>query len=83
MPEVNHPMRSATQEPGTEHNIGTILQNRCKKDGIFFRVILQVRVLNDDYVAGCVLETSTQSCALPEIAFLQHESYRPTREVSL
>jgi len=25
MPEVNHPMRSPAQEPGTEHNIGMIL----------------------------------------------------------
>ena len=25
MPEVNHAMRSAAQEPGTEHNVGTIL----------------------------------------------------------
>ncbi len=40
MPEVNHPMRSAAQEPGTEHNVGTILQNRRKKDGVFDRVIL-------------------------------------------
>ena len=25
MPEVNHSMRSAPQEPGAKHNIGTIL----------------------------------------------------------
>ena len=59
MPEVNHAMRSAAHEPGTEHNVGTILQNRRKKDGVFARVILQIGVLNDDYVSGCVLETST------------------------
>lgn len=70
-------MRSAAHEPGTEHNVGTILQNRCKKDGVFARVILQVGVLNDDYVAGCVLETCTQSCALPEIAILQHDLIDP------
>jgi len=40
MPEVNHAMRAAAQEPGTEHNVGTILQNRGKKDGIFSRVVL-------------------------------------------
>ena len=70
MPEVNHAMRPAAQEPGTEHNVGTILQNRCKKDGVFGRVILQVGILNDYYVSRCVLKTSTQSCAFPEIAFL-------------
>src|SRR6266550_3726157 len=40
MPEVNQAMRAAAQEPGTEHNVGTILQNRGKKDGIFSRVVL-------------------------------------------
>ena len=83
MPEVNHPMRSAAQEPGTEHNIGTILQNRCKKDGVFARVILQVGVLNDDYVSRSCLETSTQSCSLPEIALPAARVCRPIREVSL
>ena len=78
MPEVDHPMRSATQEPGTKHNIGTIFQNRCKKDGILARVILQVGVLNDDYVTRSCLETSKQSCSLPEIAFLQHEFVNPS-----
>ena len=28
MPEVNYAMRAAAQEPGTENNVGTILQNR-------------------------------------------------------
>ena len=83
MPEVNHAMRPAAQEPGTEHNIGMILENRCKKYGVFTRVILQVGVLNDDQVAGSCLETCTQSCSLPEIAFLQHDLIDPPREVSL
>ena len=71
-------MRPAAQEPGTEHNVGTILQNRCKKYGVFIRVILQVGVLNDYYVAGSCLETRAQSCSLPEIAFLQHEFIDPS-----
>ena len=70
MPEVNHAMRPAAHEPGTEHNVGTILQNRFKKDGVFFWVILQVGILNDYYVSRCALKTSTQSCAFPEIACL-------------
>ena len=78
MPEVNHPMRSAAQEPGAKHNIGTILQNRCKKDGVFIRVILQVRVLNDDHVACSCLETGAQSCSLTKIALLQHELMNPS-----
>ena len=77
MPEVNYAMRSAAHEPGTEHNVGTILQNRCKKDGVFARVILQVGVLNDYYVSCCVLKTSTQSCAFPEISLLQHDLIDP------
>ena len=77
MPEVNHPMRSAAQEPGTKHNIGTILQNRCQKDGVFARVILQVRVLNDDQVARSCLETRTQRCSLAKIALLQHDLMDP------
>src|SRR6267143_5330991 len=77
MPEVNHPMRFAAQKPGTEYNVSIILQNRCKKNGVFAGVILQVRVLNDYYVSGCVLETSTQSCAFSEIAFLQHDLIDP------
>ena len=48
MPEVNHPMRSAAQEPGTEHHVGVIFQNRRYKDGVLFGVILEVGVLNDD-----------------------------------
>ena len=78
MPEVNHAMRSAAHEPGTEHNVGTILQNRCKKDGVFARVILQVGILNDYYVSCCVLKTNTQSCAFPEIALLQHHVIDPS-----
>ena len=70
-------MRPAAQEPGTEHNIGTILQNRCKKDGVFARVILQVGVLNDDHVARSCLETRAQSCSLAKIAFLQHDLIDP------
>ena len=77
MPEVNHPMRSAAHEPGTKHNIGAVLQDRFKKDRVFFWVILQVRVLNDDHVARSCLETSTQRCSLPEIAFLQYECVNP------
>ena len=70
MPKVNYAVRSAAHEPGTENNVGTILQNRCKEDGVFTRVILQVGILNNYYVSGCVLEAGTQSCAFPEIAFL-------------
>ena len=77
MPEVNHPMRPAAQEPGTEHNIGMILENRCKKYGVLTRVILQVRILNDDQVAGRCLETRTQSCSLAKVALLQHELMDP------
>jgi hypothetical protein len=77
MPEVNHAMRPASQEPGAEHNVGTILQNRCKKDRVFLWVILQVRVLNDDHVAGSCLETRAQSCSLAKIALLQHELIDP------
>ena len=70
-------MRSAAYEPGTEHNVGTILQNRCKKDGVFVRVILQVGILNDYDVAGSCLETRAQRCSLPKIAFLQHDFVNP------
>ena len=78
MPEVNHAMRSAAQEPGTEHNVSTILQNRRKKDGIFVRVILQVGVLNDYDVARSCLETGPQRCSLPKIALLQHDFVDPS-----
>ena len=70
MPEVNHPMRSATHEPGTEHNVGTIFQNRRKKNGILARVILQVGVLNNDQITRSCVETCAQRCSLSEIAFL-------------
>lgn len=56
MPEVNHAMRPASQESRAEDNVGAILQNWCKKDGVFVRVILQVGVLNDYYVSSCFLE---------------------------
>src|SRR6266542_6067040 len=79
MPEVNDPMRSATHEPGTKHNIGTIFQNRCKKYGILLWIILQVRVLNDHEVTCSSLETSAQGCSLTEIAFLQHNLIHPPR----
>jgi len=79
MPEVNHAMRSAAQKPGTEHNVGTILQNRCKKNGVFAGVILQIRVLNDYYVSRCILKTSTQRCAFSEISFLQYDLIDPPR----
>ena len=78
MPEVNHAMRPASQEPGAKHDVGTILQNRCKKDWVFVRVILQVGVLNDYYVACSCLETRAQSCSLAKIALLQHELIDPS-----
>src|SRR5215831_5082375 len=78
MPKVNDAMRSAAQEPGTENDVGTILQNRFKKDRVFIRVILQVGVLNDHYVSCRVLETSAQSCAFPKIAFLQYDFIHPS-----
>ena len=77
MPEVNHAMRPASQEPGAEHHVGTILQNRRKKDGVFLWVILQVRVLNDYYVASSCLETRAQSCSFAKIALLQYELIDP------
>ena len=77
MPEVNHTMRPAAHEAGTEHNVGTILQNRLKKNGVFGRVILQVGVLNDYYVARSCLETRAQSCSLTAIAFLEHDLINP------
>ena len=70
MPEVNHAMRPASQEPGAEHNVGAILHNRCKKDRVFVGVILQVGVLNDDHVTRSCLETRAQSCSLAKIALL-------------
>lgn len=70
-------MRPASQEPGAEHNVGTILQNRRKKDGVFVRVIFQVGVLNDYDVARSCLETRAQSCSLAKIALLQHELIDP------
>ena len=78
MPEVNHAMRPAPQEPGAEHNVGTIFQNRCKKDWVFARVILQVRVLNDDHITRSCLEARAQSCALAKIALLQHDFIDPS-----
>src|SRR5436190_19064852 len=83
MPEVNHTMSSAAGEPGTEHHVSTILQDWSYKDRIFFRVILQVRILNDDQVASSCLKTRTQRCSLPEIAFLQHQFVDPSRRLSL
>src|SRR4030095_10984286 len=77
MPKVNYAVRSAAHEPGTENNVGTILQNRCKEDGVFTRVILQVRILNNYYVSSCVLEAGTQGCAFSKIAFLQNDFIDP------
>ena len=77
MPEVNHAMRPAAHEPGTEHNVGTILQNRFKKDRVFARVILQVGVLNYYYVASSCLKAGAQSRSLAKIAFLQHDPIDP------
>ena len=61
MPKVNYTMSSASHESGTENNVGTILQDRCKEDWVFTRVILHVGILNDYYVSCCLLKTSTQS----------------------
>ena len=78
MPEVNNAMRPASQESGTEHNVGAIFQDRCKKDWVFVRVIFQVGVLNDYYVSSCVLKARTQSCSLAKIALLQHKLIDPS-----
>ena len=77
MPEVNYPMRSAAQEPGTKHYISVTFQDRFKKDGILVGVILEVRVLNNDQITRSCMETHSQCCSFPEIAFLQHEFVDP------
>ena len=83
MPEVNYPMRPAAQEPGTKHNIGTILENWCKKYGVFIRVILQVRILNNDQLARRYLETRAQSCSFAKIALLQYDLIDPSMRFRL
>ena len=77
MPEVDHAVGAASHESRTEHNVGTTLHDRFKKNGVFTRVILQVGILNDYYVASGCLETGAQSCALAKIAFLQHDLIDP------
>ena len=77
MPEVHHAVRPATHEPGPKHNIGTIFENRFKKDGILTRVVLEVGVLNDNQVTRSCLKTHSQRCSFPKIPFLQHEPVDP------
>ena len=69
MPEINHAMRPASQEAGAEHNVGTILENRCEKERVFVRVILQIGVLND-YDLACSCLKPRAKLSLAQIALL-------------
>ena len=51
VPEVQHAMVAA-QKPRAEHRVRLSIENRLDQARQLGRVVLQIRVLNDDDVAG-------------------------------
>src|SRR5207253_5200070 len=73
MPEVKHAMRSA-EKATAEDSIRAAIENRPQQFGQLGRIVLEVGILNDNDVAGCLLNSSAHGCALALIVRLQNQA---------
>ena len=60
MPEVEDAVRFGPDKTRAEHNIGAVFDNRGDHDGIFFGVVFEVGVLDDDDLCGGVGDTGAE-----------------------
>src|SRR5512139_1980934 len=72
MPKVEGPKRAA-QEPGTVDHVRDSSDNGLEKPGILSGIVFQIRVLDYDDIARCLLETPAQGGSLSLVSFLKQD----------
>src|SRR5262249_3849212 len=73
VPEVQHSMFS-TKKPGPENDIRFAVLDRRDERGVVTRVVLEISVLDDDDVAGCMLEAQAERRTLAPVHGLDEQS---------
>ncbi|MNE55000.1 hypothetical protein D3C80_1498190 [compost metagenome] len=63
-------MRLMSHKPGTVNHIRVIHINRFQKQVVFFRVIFQICILNNNVFTVCFLNGAVNSCSLSLIVGL-------------
>src|SRR5512147_87186 len=74
VPEVEDAVRAAAEEAGTVDDVSFSLDERIEEMRILRRIVLEVRVLNDDEIPVGFLNTAAQSRALPHVFRLQQDA---------
>ena len=67
VPEVQHAMRLAARESRAIDHVGQAVDDRLDQLRVLLRIVFEVGVLDDDYVASRFGEPSAQRGALPLI----------------
>ena len=73
VPEVEDAALAASEEPRAVHDVGVSLLDRPEQLRVLARVVLEVRVLDDDDVAGRLLKTRRDRGALSHVLRLQED----------
>src|SRR5574341_180384 len=76
VPEVEDAVRP-TMESVAEDNVGVAFQDWLEEPRVVLRVVLQVGVLDEDDVAGHVLDGGADRCSLAAIARVEEEVHLP------
>src|ERR1700730_9829607 len=71
MPEVEYPMRPATQKTRTVNHIGFSLDQRLEQVGIVGRVVLEVSILNEYKISCGFLDAPSEGRAFSHVLRLQ------------
>ncbi len=60
VPEEQYTVWLTADKPGSVNDIGKIVEEWLEEDVVFLRVVLQISVLNDDEITGCLGYTRMQ-----------------------
>src|ERR1035438_9177820 len=74
MPKIKNAMRAAAHEAGAKNYIRLALSQRLQYLRVFRWIVLEIGVLNNDEIAGCLLDAATQSRALTHVPRLQEDA---------
>src|SRR5688572_30783828 len=75
MPEIEDAMAARrTEKTRTVHHIGAALENRLQEQRVFTRVVFEVRVLDDDDIAGRFANAAGDGGAFALIVRLQQHA---------
>ena len=75
VPEVQHAVRIAADEPRPEDHVRLAVENRPSQLRELRRVVLQVGILHDDHVAGRSGEAGPERRALPAVPLVPHHHH--------